>query len=83
MMTFFEYFHQAQHFQLAIAHTISLKLLPSHSPVGDGGIGKTSLAAKLVQDLQDEFEFMIWRSLDNAPQLKELLGDIVPFLSRQ
>ncbi|ODH02904.1 hypothetical protein A4S05_21835 [Nostoc sp. KVJ20] len=51
--------------------------------LGMGGIGKTSLAAKLVQDLQDEFEFVIWRSLRNAPQLKELLGDIVPFLSRQ
>lgn len=51
--------------------------------IGMGGIGKTSLAAKLAQDLQDQFELVIWRSLRNAPRLKTLLGDCVPFLSRQ
>lgn len=35
--------------------------------LGMGGIGKTTLAAKVAQLLQLEFEFIIWRSLSNAP----------------
>lgn len=50
--------------------------------LGIGGIGKTSLAAKLSQQLQDRFNFIIWRSLREAPPLNQLLGDIIPFLSR-
>lgn len=48
---------------------------------GLGGIGKTSLSVKLAQTLQDRFEYVIWRSLRQAPYLKELLNDIVPKLS--
>jgi WD40 repeat protein len=51
--------------------------------LGMGGIGKTSLALKLAQQLQDDFEGVIWRSLRNAPPLKTLLGDWVSFLSGQ
>ena len=50
--------------------------------LGIGGIGKTSLAAKLGQQLQDGFNFIIWRSLREAPPLNQLLGDIIPFLAR-
>ncbi|HEY9662390.1 MAG TPA: hypothetical protein V6C65_28375, partial [Allocoleopsis sp.] len=32
---------------------------------------------------RDEFEFVIWRSLRNAPPLDVLLSDLVPFLSSQ
>ena len=35
--------------------------------LGLGGIGKTDLSLKLVQSIQDEFEYVIWRSLLNAP----------------
>jgi len=49
--------------------------------LGIGGIGKTSLAVKLAEQIQDEFEFLIWRSLRNAPPLAELLQEIVQFLS--
>lgn len=51
--------------------------------LGLGGIGKTSLAAKLAQQIQPEFEFTIWRSLRNAPSLQSLLAELVPFLSRE
>ncbi len=51
--------------------------------LGLGGIGKTALVTKLAQQLAPEFEFVIWRSLRNAPTLTTLLGDLVPFLSNQ
>ena len=51
--------------------------------LGMGGIGKTSLAAKVANELQTEFDFIIWRSLRNAPPLNTLLEDLVPFVSSQ
>ncbi|HEY9710180.1 MAG TPA: NB-ARC domain-containing protein, partial [Oculatellaceae cyanobacterium] len=51
--------------------------------VGMGGIGKTTLAIKLVERLQDRFEVVIWRSLRNAPPIEELLTTIIPLLSEQ
>lgn len=51
--------------------------------LGIGGIGKTALSVKLAQEIQHEFEFVIWRSLRNAPLLETLLADLVPFLSAQ
>jgi WD40 repeat protein/DNA-binding SARP family transcriptional activator len=51
--------------------------------LGMGGIGKTSLVTKLAQTVQADFEYVIWRSLHNAPPLETLLADLVPFLSAQ
>lgn len=51
--------------------------------VGMGGIGKSSLAAKVAQHLQEQFECVIWRSLYNSPPLETLLAELVTFLSRQ
>ncbi|HEY9645298.1 MAG TPA: hypothetical protein V6C88_02955, partial [Chroococcidiopsis sp.] len=52
---------------------------------GAGGIGKTSLSARLAQQLvegrQSAFEFVIWRSLRNAPLLSDLLTDVIQVLS--
>jgi hypothetical protein len=48
---------------------------------GIGGIGKTSLAVKLVQQIQNNFNFVIWRSLRSAPPLKDLLAEIITLLS--
>ncbi|HEY9607250.1 MAG TPA: NB-ARC domain-containing protein [Allocoleopsis sp.] len=53
------------------------------SVIGMGGIGKTSLAVKLAEQIQDEFEYLIWRSLRNAPPMQELLVDLIKFLSNQ
>ncbi|MBR8836921.1 MAG: AAA family ATPase [Stigonema ocellatum SAG 48.90 = DSM 106950] len=49
--------------------------------LGMGGIGKTSLAAKLAQQVQGQFDYFIWRSLYNAPPLFELLANLIQFLS--
>ncbi len=51
--------------------------------LGMGGMGKSSLAAKIAHQVQDEFQYVIWRSLRNAPPLETLLADLVPFLSGQ
>jgi WD40 repeat protein len=51
--------------------------------LGMGGIGKTALSVKLAEQIQDQFESLIWRSLRNAPPLKELLSELILFLSNQ
>lgn len=51
--------------------------------LGMGGIGKTSLSIKLAEQLQDKFDYFIWRSLREAPPAKALLADLIQFLSNQ
>ena len=51
--------------------------------LGIGGIGKTSLSIKLAQHTQDKFDCVVWRSLRDAPPLKELLANIIEFLSEE
>lgn len=51
--------------------------------LGLGGMGKSSLAAKITQQVQGDFEAIIWRSLRNAPTLETLLAELVPFVSQQ
>ncbi|MBD2122585.1 NB-ARC domain-containing protein [Trichocoleus sp. FACHB-262] len=51
--------------------------------LGMGGIGKTALSVKVGEQLQGEFEYLIWRSLRDAPPLPELLATLIKFLSRQ
>ena len=48
---------------------------------GLGGIGKTSLSVKLAQQIQSQFEFVIWRSLQQAPTLDVILSNILPILT--
>ncbi|MCB9148733.1 MAG: hypothetical protein H6641_08220 [Caldilineaceae bacterium] len=50
---------------------------------GMGGIGKTTLATKLCVQTQNHFEFLIWRSLHNAPPVEDILVQIIRFLSGQ
>ena len=47
-----------------------------------GGMGKTALSVKLAEQIQDEFEYLIWRSLRNAPPVGEFLADLIDFLSK-
>ncbi len=51
--------------------------------LGMGGIGKTALAVKLAEQIQDQFEYVIWRSLRNAPPFNNILADLILFLSHQ
>ncbi len=48
-----------------------------------GGMGKTTLAVKLAQQLSIDFDFVVWRSLRNAPPLTDILAETIAFLSRQ
>lgn len=49
--------------------------------LGMGGIGKTALAGKLAEQIQNEFEYLIWRSLRNAPPVQDILAELIEFLS--
>ncbi|HEY9600296.1 MAG TPA: NB-ARC domain-containing protein [Allocoleopsis sp.] len=51
--------------------------------LGMGGIGKTSLSVKLAQQIQEQFEFVIWRSLRHAPSIKEILTSLIQFLNNE
>ncbi|MBD2121480.1 eIF2A-related protein [Trichocoleus sp. FACHB-262] len=50
---------------------------------GSGGMGKTNLSLALAQNIQDEFECIVWRSLLNASPLATLLVDLIQILSNQ
>jgi WD40 repeat protein len=49
--------------------------------LGIGGIGKTTLSIKFAQKIQENFEYVIWRSLREAPPVKIILGNLIQFLS--
>ena len=51
--------------------------------LGMGGMGKTALSVKLAEQIQDEFEYVIWRSLRKAPPLEEILTELIQFLAPQ
>jgi WD40 repeat protein len=48
--------------------------------LGIGGMGKTALSVKLAQQVKPEFDFLIWRSLRDAPPLTDLLTTLLQFL---
>jgi len=50
---------------------------------GMGGIGKTALSVKLAHQIQDNFDYLIWRSLGHAPVLKDLLDYLLKFFYRR
>lgn len=49
---------------------------------GISGIGKTSLAVQLVQQIKDEFEYVIWCSLDSSPNPTEFQANLSQFFSQ-
>ncbi|GBO56347.1 high-affnity carbon uptake protein Hat/HatR [Pseudanabaena sp. lw0831] len=51
--------------------------------LGMGGLGKTALSVKLAQQLQGKFDFVVWRSLNNAKTPSEMLTAVIHFLSQQ
>ncbi|WP_354635555.1 NB-ARC domain-containing protein [Planktothricoides raciborskii] len=49
---------------------------------GMSGIGKTALAAQLVQQIKDEFEYVIWCSLDEYYTLDAFEYKLIQFFSQ-
>jgi ATP-dependent Clp protease ATP-binding subunit ClpA len=47
---------------------------------GWGGIGKTALSVKLARQVESQFEYVVWRSLQHAPTPRDLLDEILPIL---
>jgi WD40 repeat protein len=50
--------------------------------LGIGGVGKTALAAQVAQGIAGEFEYVIWRSLREAPPVEKIIGDCIKLVSR-
>jgi hypothetical protein len=44
---------------------------------GMGGMGKTALAVKLVEQVQSQFQVLLWRSLQTAPTVDKLLLELI------
>ena len=49
--------------------------------LGSEGIGKTTLATKLVERVKDKFDCAIWRSLRSCPPRAALESSLIQFLS--
>ncbi|MEG4282447.1 NB-ARC domain-containing protein [Microcoleus sp. A006_D1] len=60
--------------------TLTTSILQQNSRLititGITGIGKTSLAVKLVQQIKDEFEYTAWYTLDEFPTIDKLQSKI-------
>lgn len=50
---------------------------------GMAGIGKSFLARKLADNIKDKFEYIIWRSLNHAPLVQDVLADLIEFFSNK
>ncbi|CBN55439.1 WD-repeat protein (modular protein) [Kamptonema sp. PCC 6506] len=48
---------------------------------GISGIGKTSLAVQLVQQIKDEFDYIIWRTIDASHTLDEFQHELIQLFS--
>jgi len=49
---------------------------------GISGIGKTSLAVKLVQQIKDEFEYVVWFTLDEFPTIDKFQSHLIQLFSQ-
>ncbi|HBB31865.1 MAG TPA: LuxR family transcriptional regulator [Cyanobacteria bacterium UBA8803] len=48
--------------------------------LGMVGIGKTALSVMLADQIQEKFEYVIWRSLRYAPTVEDILAELIQFL---
>ncbi|GCE29481.1 hypothetical protein KDA_49650 [Dictyobacter alpinus] len=53
------------------------------SILGLGGIGKSALAVKVMHQVAEHFEVVIWRSLRNAPEFSVLLDECLQVIAPQ
>jgi DNA-directed RNA polymerase specialized sigma subunit len=48
---------------------------------GISGIGKTTLAVQLVQQIKDEFEYAVWYTLDEFPTIEKFQSNLIQLFS--
>jgi ATP-dependent Clp protease ATP-binding subunit ClpA len=51
--------------------------------LGINGIGKTTLARHLLEEIRDNFDYVVWRSLRCKPRLVEIQTDLIQLFSNQ
>ena len=51
--------------------------------LGMGGMGKTSLVATVAMRVKESFDYIFWRSLQNAPPVELIVKQCLRFLSQQ
>ncbi|HKV57001.1 MAG TPA: NB-ARC domain-containing protein, partial [Ktedonobacteraceae bacterium] len=51
--------------------------------LGMGGMGKTSLVATVANRVKESFDYIFWRSLQNAPPIELIVKQCLRFLSHQ
>ena len=51
--------------------------------LGRGGIGKTSLSIQLIKEIQNNFNYITWQSLEASPTIESILEDAIKFFSNQ
>ncbi|GCE27580.1 hypothetical protein KDA_30640 [Dictyobacter alpinus] len=51
--------------------------------LGLGGIGKTSLCTKVADKLGGSFDYVFWRSLQNAPTIDQFMRQCIRFLTQE
>ena len=65
--------------------TLTTWILQQHSRLitltGISGIGKTTLAVQLVQQIKDEFEYAVWYTLDEFPTIDKFQSNLIQLFS--
>ncbi|MEB3827486.1 NB-ARC domain-containing protein [Phormidium sp. CCY1219] len=51
--------------------------------LGMSGNGKTVLSVQMAKKLQQDFDYIVWRSMAGTPSVEDLLGGIIQSLSTQ
>ncbi|MGB8688075.1 MAG: ATP-binding protein, partial [Microcoleus sp.] len=66
--------------------TLKQWILQAHTRLitvyGLSGIGKSAIALKLIEQIQTEFDYIIWLSLTNTPTLSTLKTELKQFFGR-
>lgn len=50
---------------------------------GISGIGKTTLATELIREIKEEFDYVVWRSLEKCPTFAQLEENLIDFFSER
>lgn len=49
--------------------------------VGMGGVGKTTFVTQLAQQIQDQFDYVFWRSVPTIPSFDDMITDMLSLIS--